>query len=765
MTAEPLAGLKVLDLTSGSAGGMATMILADYGAAVSRITDPQYQYLNQVPCARMWMRGKAACTDLDACLRSADIVITTLPNGFLFPGEDQPLREQQVLSVNPQVIYCEISCLGTPDGPPLSEGLAAAVAGRMKSMEGIIRKAGPNFAAVPVASHATSQNIVSGVLAAVYKRRNSGAGSVIRTSLLHGLIPYDQGPSLAMQINPHLPQIDPVNIMPTLNYHPVQCADGKWLQLGNLLPHLFQHFMTAIGLAHLIAGLPDEIEQVRDQILTTMQTRTSSEWMEVFVNDGSIAAHAYQSAADALHDPDMTLNNHVATLDGVRQLGPLANLTKTPARITFEAKQDQGFDWSQSADRDALRPPSEQAGQLQPGPLSGVVVLELATIIAAPLGASFLADLGARVIKVEAIGGDPYRHMAGGIGAIRCNQGKESISVDLKTPQGQLIVQQLADKADILIHNFRPGVPERLGISYEHLCKTNPGLIHISANGYGPGGPGALRPSTHPIPGAAMGGAGHQAGGLPESLLDLPGLRETARRLMRANEVNPDPNTALVISATSLLALLARERSGHGQQVFVDMFIANAYANFDDMLEYSGKPQRPGLGPSLNGPQPLYRLYQTSAGWIFLGLQTPGEWQGFCRLSEPELVNKFGLNPGDDPELDSALETLFLTKSAIQWQTQFAGTGVPLVTADHDNLPGFFYRQCSPDSTLMSQVHHRQIGPYYRHNPMLQFSATQSNLRGGVIAGEHGVTLLTELGYQQEEISLLFDNGILWEST
>ena len=98
-------------------------------------------------------------------------------------------------------------------------------------------------------------------------------------------------------------------------------------------------------------------------------------------------------------------------------------------------------------------------------------------------------------------------------------------------------MQSLSARADVLIHNFRPGVPERLGIDYETLAGLNAGLVYVSANGYGPKGPGALRPSTHPIPGAAMGGAGYQAGGPPEVLLDPAGLREAARRLMRANEV------------------------------------------------------------------------------------------------------------------------------------------------------------------------------------------------------------------------------------
>ena len=156
--------------------------------------------------------------------------------------------------------------------------------------------------------------------------------------------------------------------------------------------------------------------------------------------DGGIAAHPYLTAPETLADPDMMANGHVLTLNGVTQLGPVARLTRTPAQITAEAKPAVDASWH----------PGTHAGVPDTLPLAGVTVLELATIIASPLGASFLADMGARVIKVEAIGGDPYRHMAGGIGATRCNQGKESISVDLKDPEGQRIVRSLAEKADVV---------------------------------------------------------------------------------------------------------------------------------------------------------------------------------------------------------------------------------------------------------------------------------------------------------------------------
>lgn len=748
-----LSGLTVLDLSSGPAGAMATMILSDFGADVIRYEDPAWSALNVQPAARMWSRGKKSSrVPIHDAVREADVVVITRPNGF------SGCHFEELERINPALIYCEISADGSDADLPLYEGVVAAMAGRMKSLEGILPEPGPVYAAVQVATHAAAQNAVSGILAALYERNRSGRGQEVVTSLLHGLIPYDQGASLGLQIRDRRkttqPLPDPFSMMPTLNYHPVQCADGKWLQLGNLLPHLFANFMKAIGLEALIEKVPAEREIVRDEILKKMQTKTRDEWMRIFIEDGGIAAHPYQTSEEALGDPDLTENGHVIELDEVRQLGPLARLDGTPAEVDT---RDKSGDW----------PALPRTGETAPDhpPLRGVKVVELATIIAAPMAASFLGDLGARVIKVEAIGGDPYRNMAGGVGATRCNQGKESIGVDLKTDEGKTIVEQLIRDADVLIHNFRPGVPERLGIAWENLRIINPGLIYLSANGYGPDGPGAHRPSTHPIPGAALGGAGYQAGGTPEELLEIDELRETARRLMRANEVNPDPNTALVICTSALLGLLARERTGEGQQIFVDMFGANAWANFDDCLSFEGKQPRPDLGPKLTGPHPLYRLYPCEEGWVFLGLRLEREWEAFCQLVGANyLFAQFPEPFTSWPEnLPREIQALLETRPASHWQALLLPKGIGCVVADAHNLGEFFYKHCAEGSPWMVKVESQRFGDYYRHRPMVRFSRSRTRAAGSSAGGSATRELLGELGYEPDWIDSAFKRGLLWE--
>lgn len=750
MTA-PLTGLRVLDLTSGPAGGIATMILSDFGAHVQRFVDPAYAEMNDMPSARMWLRGKeTGSVPVHEAVAGADIVVISTPHGF--SGCDYP----SIQRINPAVIYAEVRGIPAYPDIPVSEAVVAAHMGRMMSMGGILKEPGPRYAVVPVATHATSQNLVTGILAALFERNRSGAGQMVSTSLAAGLIPYDQGASLAMQARQRSgapePMVDMSSVMPTLNYHPVQCADGKWIQLGNLLPHLFTSFMHAIGLETEMSKLPDGLEEVRDLILKKMQTRTADEWMSLFIRDGGIAAHPWQTAEEALNDPDMRLNGHVVELDGITQLGPLARLTETPAEIEHRR-----------AGEPQLLPAPDPVPP-RSAPLRGVTVIELATIIAAPLAASFLADLGARVIKVEAIGGDPYRKMGGGVGAIRCNQGKESIGVDLKSEEGKTIVHKLVAMADIVIHNFRPGVPERLGIDYEALRAIKPGIIYLSANGYGPDGPGAMRPSTHPIPGAAMGGAGQQAGGVPSTLLDLPGLREAARRLMRANEVNPDPNTAMVICTSALLGLIARERHGTGQQIFGDMFIANAYANFDDMIAFDGKQPRPPLLPDLMGVDALHALYPCKEGVVFLGIDRSADWVRFCEIVGQEHLLSHYPSPLPHPpaELIEELRLVFREHSAHHFEEMLAPRGIGCVAADNCNLTQTFFDACHTGSTWMVPVEDQHFGAYFRHCPMISFSRARLRSRPAVRGGANTRSLMGELGYTKAETEAFYAANVLW---
>jgi len=245
-------------------------------------------------------------------------------------------------------------------------------------------------------------------------------------------------------------------------------------------------------------------------------------------------------------------------------------------------------------------------------------------------------------------------------------------------------------------------------------------------------------------------------------LLPVGEVREAARRLMRANEVNPDPNTAVVVCAASLLGLVGRETTGQGQQIFVDMFAANAYANFDDLVAFQGKPERPSLGPDLKGPHPLYRLYEAASGWVFLGIRTMAEFERFRTLAGLEsIADPFG---AESDALTELLTDLFRQRKADAWEDLLSPVGIGCVQADAVNTGEFFRDAGFEGSPWMVRVSHPELGDYYRHRPMVEFSVPHTALQAGVQAGVDGQSLLEELGYPPAQIESLFEEGVLYSA-
>ena len=769
---KPLEAYRIVELGLGPVTGLAGMVLADFGAEVIKIDPLAGDRFDAMPASRLWRRGKQTVTaDLakpedvarvrELIVATADAVITTLKSA---KREAIGLSVSDLTGERPDLVYGVVTGFGER-GPyahlPGYEGVVAAKSGRMLGFEGVADRGGPNYSALQVGTHATSQSLAAAVIAALDCRERTGKGAQFETSMLRGMMPYEMGIMSMEQLQDRgvleRPKVvrDRSRSMPTLNYHPVRTKDGRWLQLGNLLPHLLDNFLDTSGFEEILGQEQfqsevstwdhETLELFRDQMLGHMQTRTMDEWMEHYVADGGVVAHPYQSTQDALKDPDATRNGHVVEKDGMVQLGLLANLTETPGEVGNRARAS---DFEQLRSR-KVRVPEMRAPVTRP--LEGITVVESATIIAAPLGAATLADMGARVIKIEPIAGDPFRSMFHGFGASKCNTGKESICLDLKASEGQQIAQSLAKKADIWIHNYRMGVPEKLGIGYDQLAALNPDLVYVSANGYGPEGPGAKRPSTHPIPGAAMGGVVWQIGGLPDPSepMELPELREMARKLLRANEVNPDPNTSMVVATTAVLGLAARRSSGKGQKIFVDMFGANAYANWDDFLSFPDKPDRPPVDSEGYGLGPLYRLYACSEGWVFLGV-----------ISETEkatLAEALGIDMQFD--VSASLERIFRGETADHWERKLGGLGLGCVRADGLPPQAFFLRNehCLAENLAVPAMH-PEWGQYLRNGPMVEFDqdGTYSGTGG---AGGGTLALLNELGYSSANIQDLLEAG------
>ena len=793
MSHSVLEGIRAVTIGSGPALAQASTVLADFGAEVVAIEPPGGDRFGSLGAGPFWRRGKQLLElDLDrdderaaahALMAAADVVVAA---GTIARLRSWNVDAGALRADHPSLVHCTITGFGTagPDATlPGYEGLVAARAGRMAAFEVQLGEDRPIYAAVPVATHLAAQGAVHGIVAALLQRERTGLGDAVETSLLQGLMPFDLVDQLSFQLaeraGAEYTSLRHLMPMPTLNYHPVRTADDVWIQCGNLLEHLFMSFLDATDLLGELliderfqggaaTWSPEATEHARDLILTRVQERTAAEWMAAFDANGNVAAEPivttdqaieHRDIAPALVEVDDPRHGHTT------QIGPIADLEATPGSATGAQRLGSAPDWSEGNRPTGANPTtSEQDGENRPGrPLEGITILDLSTIIAGPLGMSMLADLGARVIKIEPFGGDPFRQMlVEGRMAVKTNNGKESICVDLKTEAGQAIVHRLAAGADVLVHNFRGPVPAKLGIDPETLHAVNPDLVWAAVSGYHPASESALRPATHPVMGASTGGVAHQAGdALTRDCPTLADLRETSRQIMAANEANPDPNTSVAAASAILLALFARARHDDvgGQIVRINMQTANAWANGDDFLRYDGKPPRPAVDPGHHGLGATYRLYPAAEGWVFLATPTDREFTALCEsagwthlLEDDRFVGE-AVRADHDEELVAALTDCFATRCATDWDEQFTSAGIGCVRADGMDVGRYW----ATDEQVLAngwapEIEHPRFGRVRRWGALTTVGGLNPSYGTAPLAGQHTDAILTEIGYSPDDI-------------
>ena len=804
-----LDGIRVLDFTQGMAGSIATMVMSDFGAEVVKIEPPEGDPYRASPSAAQWNRGKkSAVFDLSqegarrrvkALARSADAVFETFVPG---DAEKMGVDYDSLSAENPGLVYVSITAFGA-DGPYARyrpyEAVVSAKCGRYMAFAGQNDREGPNYGAVQVGSHAAAMAAVRGAVAALAVRDRTGRGQRVETSILRAVSYYDLMQWLVWQMMIKFPENfdDPSVIAsrPTpIQYLPVRSKDGRWLQLANLMERLFVAEIHAIGLGDMLnepryANAPhlddDAREEMRERILARMEERTLDEWMDLFVNAaGDVAAEPFMTSTEALDHPQMADIGLVQpvedpTLGPMRQLGPLFHLDAAPPAIRGPAPALGKHTAEILAELDT-RPPTapktpKTAARTPKTPLEGVTVLDLSTVIAGPLAGSLLAEMGARVIRIETLAGDWMRNAYDGLASNRTMAGTEGLSIDLKTEDGRGVLNRLLPRADVVIHNMRPGAPERVGIGIEQVRALRPDAVYVYIGGYGSTGPYSHRPAMHPIGGAVGGGVMAQIGrgGLPpeDAALTMSELRAVSRRLGRANEVNPDPNTSMVAATAVVMALYARQRFGGPQYAETTMIAANAYVNADDFFDYEGKPPRAIQDADGCGLDALRRLYRTSDGWAFLMCPFEDEWERLCRaLGRPDFLRKpefadAAARFAHDGALASELAAIFAQKPAREWERVLTAADVGCVQAEDRGMYHFFAEDPHVErGGLTVEVTHPRFGDFWRYAPILEFSDMASVAGPGIARGEHTVPILKELGYDEPQIHAMRAAGALdWE--
>lgn len=390
------------------------------------------------------------------------------------------------------------------------------------------------------------------------------------------------------------------------------------------------------------------------------------------------------------------------------------------------------------------------------GPLQGVRVLELSSVVLGPWACQLLGDMGADVVKVEPPGGDSNRHIGParhpGMGALflACNRNKRGIVLDLKQEAGREAALDLAARADVLVHNLRPAALTRLRLDYPHVRARNARIVFCGTHGFGSEGPNRDEPAYDDSIQAASGLAMFQA-----ALSGEPGFVPT---------IVCDKTTALAVVSAVTAALFHRERTGEGQLVEVPMF--ETMVGFLAAEHQQGHIFEPPSGPS--GYRRVLsrhrRPYRTRDGYLAVLPYLDEHWRAFCAvagcpaLAEDARFARLADRAARIDEVYAETERIVATRTTAEWVALLRDTAVPFTVVrsfdelsedEHLRVTGFW-----------QVVEHPSEGRLRLPGVSTRFSASPGGIRRlPPRLGEHSLEVLRELGYGEARIARMVESG------
>jgi crotonobetainyl-CoA:carnitine CoA-transferase CaiB-like acyl-CoA transferase len=387
------------------------------------------------------------------------------------------------------------------------------------------------------------------------------------------------------------------------------------------------------------------------------------------------------------------------------------------------------------------------------GPLSGFVIVDLTRVLSGPYCTMVLADLGARVIKVEQPGkGDDTRHWGppflGKESAyfLSINRNKESVTVDFKPPEGREVLNRLVARADVFVENFRPGTIDRAGFGWEALHARFPRLVYASISGYGQTGPRRDEAGYDAVMQAEGG------------LMSVTG--DPDRPGYRLGVAITDMVSGLYCAQGITAALLARERSGQGQRVDIGMLDTTAA-----LLTYQAAnwfatnkiPPRQGNRHATIAP---YETFTTSDGEIVVAVGNDGTWQKFCpAIGLPELASDPRFTSNKDrmehyEEMRPPIDRAFRTATSAEWIARLNAAGV--ANGEVRNIGQMLSDPQLAARQMIETLMHPTVGATRVIGAPIKFSENPASLRTPPpVLGEHTDAVLKEVGYDAATIASL----------
>jgi crotonobetainyl-CoA:carnitine CoA-transferase CaiB-like acyl-CoA transferase len=741
---SPLAGLSVVEVAAGTsdlglglAGGLPGLLLTDLGAAVTRVVGTDTPGIDGwVPWGRAWHRDKRVVTvddpgEIRSLLAAADVALVYGPEALV---EGRGLGWRDLEPANPGLVYARCRPSRTATGTVDDHGLLVeARTGFCTQLAG--HRPGPVFVDVRAPGAGAALLLTTSVLALLRRRALGAHGGWAETSLYDGMLA-----TLGCMIGRSqraAPEVEGYwekgSTFPNFLY---RCADGELIQVWFGGKGMYARLIEVLGDEPSTEGYYTDqatgaLRARAERWRSTFATRPRDEWIERLRADG-VACEPVLGPGEALSDP---------------------HVVETGLAVH---RSDQGHDDVVVGTPISVAPLADEPGPRPAAPgrglLDGVRVLDFSAFVAGPLAAEVLADLGAEVIKVEPPQGEAMRGAAYAIAA--CQRGKRSLAMDINAPEARPVVERLITWADVVLHNFRVGVSERLGIDEATVARLNPGAVYCHASAFGTTGPRAKSPGNDALMQAltgferAVGGAGNDP--------------------IAATWIPIDMFGGWVTAAGILAGLYARATTGRGQRVATSLLGAGLLLHGGVFRRDGELVRGPGLDAAQTGYGPGYRIYEAGDGrWLALVVPNAEAWGRLRAVIATEaLPTAYAPLRGgpDEPTARAAeavLEAAFVTAPAADWVARLRDEGLLAEVVEEMDRDRF--RQGILDDPVNRQLgrvaayetadwgHFEQIGPLLRCGPEPAGGPTLMLPR----VGEHSAAVLAELGIDADQVDKL----------
>jgi crotonobetainyl-CoA:carnitine CoA-transferase CaiB-like acyl-CoA transferase len=808
-----LGGIRVVDLSTGIAGPIATMLLADNGADVVKVEPPGGDPTRVTESgARVWARGKRSIElDIEHAAQRATLLDLIDRADVLVENFDLGVTERLGLGWdtlherNPRLVMCSITPYGRhvdfKDRPGI-DSLVQARTGLHWEQRGWIgtsigricglpiemdfldippgcfdgpERDGPLYPQSRWPSLGAAYLATTGINAALFAREHTGRGQWVETSLLQGVLVSTAG---GWQ-RPEHPEADGYMCWifdPRGSKGHFECADGRWVQ--NWVPN--PSFTLGVSQGDTL-NVDDRINKPTDD-----PSRIGPDYSELvvlahyhpemkaayarFPADDWVAAAAQagvpmqrvRSAEEALADAALIDEGVVVEVDDpevgpIRHVGLVYEMRATPGRVQGPAPTigQHTDEILAELGMPVTSPETPSAPRDMRFPLDGVTVLDLGLAIAGPFGTQVLSDLGATVIKVNTLH-DTFWHSTHI--AFCANRGKQSISINLKDPRGLAVLHELVRRADVVQHNMRYEAAIRLGVDYESLTKIKPDLIYCHSSGFDK--------SRAPLPGndqtgACLAGIEWEDGGMEDGGKPIWSLTSFG-----------DTGNGFLSAIAIIQALYHRDRTGEGQflgtSILAACLVNTSYA-WVDAASGDGI-ERPKIDSMMFGTGPTDRLYETADGWIVLAVQDDAQWAAMARTIDDSRVGiaMFSTAEGRQKHADDVIAVLtevFTTRSAAAWFAALDAAGVPCEIEDDQFAVRLFDDPQFRDAGLVTTMQQAQVGRFDHFGHMWTFSETPTRIAGPpLIVGHDSAAIMSDLGIDQSEIDALLADGVVMQS-